>query len=110
VKICVNLWLKNIILLLEVVGQIEYSLVVVKSDMAVIHEQIKEIEDDLKKLIEKAGKMSITPNGIKQQVAIRSFVSACRGLQGWHLGILKNAFGIGIKVRTLPDGKLEVVE
>jgi len=85
------------------------SLLFVKS-MAEIHEQIKEIEDVLKTLIEKAGKMSIVPNGIEQQVAIRSFVSACRGIQGWHLGILKNAFGIGIKVRTMADGKLEVVE
>jgi len=79
-------------------------------DMAVIHEQIKEIEADLKSLIEHAGKMSIIPNGIEQQTAIRSFVSACRGIQGWHLGILKNAFGIGIKTRTMADGKLEIVE
>ena len=79
-------------------------------DMAVIHEQIKEIEADLKSLIEKASKMSIVPNGIEQQAAIRSFVSACRGIQGWHLGILKKAFGIGIKTRTMAEGKLEIVE
>jgi hypothetical protein len=54
--------------------------------------------------------MSIVPNGIEQQVAIRSFVSACRGLQGWHLGILKNAFGMGIKVRKMTVGNLEVVD
>jgi hypothetical protein len=63
--------------------------------MTQIHEQIKEIEDEVRKLVSMA--MAINPEGLgyKPQIAIRSFANGCRDLQGFHLGELKNAFDIG---------------
>ena len=63
--------------------------------MAVIQEQIKEIEDALATLIRKAEALSPEGRGIVPQKAIRSFANGCRDLQGWHLGELKNAFEMG---------------
>jgi len=63
--------------------------------MAQIHEKIKEIEDALLTLIKKAAPLSPDRLGIIQQKAIRSFKKTLRGLQGWQLGELKNAFGMG---------------
>jgi len=62
--------------------------------MAVIQEQIKEIEDALATLIRKAEALSPEGFGYIQQRAIISFANGCRELQGWHLGELKNAFGM----------------
>ena len=62
--------------------------------MAVIHEQIKEIEDELKQLVKKVDAISPEGFGYIQQRAIISFANGCRELQGWHLGELKNAFGM----------------
>ena len=64
--------------------------------MAEIHEQIKEIEDEMKKLIKMAGSISIERRGYIQQKAITRFANGCRELQCWHLGELKNAFEMGI--------------
>jgi len=75
-------------------------LVVVKSYMAVIHDQIKEIEDDIGKIIAKFDsieKYALEGGcGIKPRKAITSLANGLRGLQGWHLGELKNAFGMGV--------------
>ena len=74
-------------------------LVVVKS-MAEIHDQIKEIETDLRKIIAKFDSIENYAMegccGIKPRKAIASFANGLRGLQGWHLGELKNAFGMGV--------------
>ena len=68
--------------------------------MAVIHDQIKEIEDDLRKIITKFDSIenyaAEVGCGIKPRKAIESFANGLRGLQGWHLGELKNAFGMGV--------------
>jgi len=83
-------------------------LVVVKSDMAVIHDQIKELENGLRKLCKMADAINPERFGYKQQKAILSFADGCRNVQGWHLGELKNAFGMGIKTKMSPSGKLEI--
>ena len=55
-------------------------------------DQIKEIEDDLKALTTKARALSPDRHGHEQQTAILSFQKSLRGLEGWELGELKNAF------------------
>jgi len=66
--------------------------------MSKVHEQNKEIEDGLKELITKAEALEPERRGYIQQQAILSFQKSCRGLQGWELGELKNAFGMGTNV------------
>lgn len=80
--------------------------------MAKIHDEIKGIEDDLKKIIRRANLLEKDAGtyGKKQQDAILSFANGLRNVSGWHLGELKNAFGRGIKTKMTPGGKLEVVE
>ena len=64
--------------------------------MTEIQAKIVEIEGDLKKLIRKADTLNPGKFGYIQQKAIISFVNGCRGLQGWELGELKTAFGMGV--------------
>ena len=63
--------------------------------MAQIHEQIKEIEVEVRKLVSMAMAISSDQLSFKQQKTINSFAGGCRELQGFHLGELKNAFDIG---------------
>ena len=72
-----------------------------------IHEQILEIEDGLAKLIKKAEALSPYRKGHKQQKAILKFQKSIRGLAGWELGQLKNAFDMNDKdFKIKPDEKL----
>ena len=71
--------------------------------MAEIHNIIEELEEDIKVLVRRAAKLD--PNGLGkiQQDAIISFQKTCRGLQGWELGELKNAFGMGIDAEKMHE-------
>ena len=63
--------------------------------MAEIHNIIEELGEDIKVLVKRAERLDPTRLGKIQQDAIISFQKDCRGLQGWSLGELKNAFGMG---------------
>jgi len=68
--------------------------------MTEIHELILDIEKDLKCLLKKAMSIDTPRYGIKPQKAIISLQKTIRGVLGWELGELKNAFGLndfGIK-------------
>jgi len=72
--------------------------------MTDIQKQILELENDIKKFTKKADAIRICRMGIVQQQAMVSFCNACRNLWGWEMGILKNAFEIGIR-QELSNGE-----
>jgi len=55
-------------------------------------DQIKKLENGLKQLIKEADAINPAGFGYIQQRAILSFQKSLRGLEGWELGELKNAF------------------
>lgn len=70
-------------------------------------EQIKEIENGLAKLLEKAVALEPSRRGYFQQKAIQSFTKSIRGLMGCELGELMNAFEMNDKeFKVEPDEKL----
>ena len=58
----------------------------------VVENKIKKLENGLKQLIKEADAINPAGFGYIQQTAIRSFQKSCRGLAGFELGELKNAF------------------
>ena len=64
--------------------------------MAQIHELITEIEHDLELLIKKADQIQPAIFRDDQRRTLFDLQKGLRGIQGWNLGEVKNAFGIGV--------------
>jgi len=75
--------------------------------MTEVQKTIKEIEDGLKTILDKACLLPAEIVGYKPQQAILSFKKSLRGLMGIELGELKNNFGIGIKQELEKDSATE---
>ena len=73
--------------------------------MAQIHELITEIEHDLELLIKKADQIQPAIFRGDQKRTLFDLQKGLRGIQGWNLGEVKNAFGIGVMTEISKKAK-----